>query len=213
MNASKSRLEQLREASPREALRLVFRKAIYRKVLIGEFGVQAANSVAPAKHHGLVIDFLDRDDWHLALENNPYLNETDLERFRNQSATCIVARDGDRIAASTWMVRGTFYVDEIYQEIVLPETEHFSCRSFVDNAYRGHALLSHMIHHYSTTISPDDSVIGLVFPWNKPSIHSLERIGWRHRGDYWTTFILGRKFQHERHFPPRPPITLSDSES
>lgn len=213
MSASKSRLEQLREASPREALRLVFRKAIYRKVLIGEFGVQAADSVAPAKHHGLMIDFLDRDDWHLALENNPYLNETDLERFRNQSATCIVARDGDRIAASTWMLQGETYVGELFRTLTVPDGQHFSCRSYVDPDYRGRALMGHMLHHYSTTIAPSDVMWCLIFQWNHASIQTYERTGWRHRGDHRTTFILGRKFQHERHFPPRPPITLSDSES
>ncbi|MCB1257958.1 MAG: hypothetical protein KDB26_12675 [Microthrixaceae bacterium] len=213
MSEPKSRLEQLRESHPREALRLVWRKAIYRKVLIGEFGIRAGDSVAPPNDHGLVIDLLNQDDWHLALENNPYLNEADLARFRNQAATCIVARDGNRIAASTWMLRGGFFVTEVSRELHLRPDTHFSCRSFVASDYRGRALLSHMIHHYAMSIDPDNQITGLVFDWNIPSIRSLERIGWRHRGDYWTTFVLGRAFHHEQHFPPRPPITLSNTES
>lgn len=213
MSSSLSRLEQLREASPKDALRLVFRKAIYRQVFIGEFGVRAGDSTAPAHSHDLVIEFLDRDYWDEALENNPYLSRRDLERFRNQEATCIIAREGDRIAASTWMLRGEAYVDELFRTIQLPESQHFSCRSFVAPDYRGMALMGHMVHHYSGSIDQDHIVWGPIFHWNIASIRTFERIGWRHRGDYWTIFLFGRKIHREQHFAaPRPPITLSDSE-
>lgn len=210
MGQSKSRLRQLREASPRQAARLLWRKAIYRKVLMGEFGVKAGDTQALGVASPYPITFLVRDEWPRALENNPHLSQTDLDRFIAQKATCIVASDGERLAASTWMIEGPddVFVDDLHRSVRVAANQHFSCRSFVDPDYRGHALLSHMIHEYSTSVPADNSVWGLVFRWNIASFTSLERLGWRHRGDYWTTFVFGRKYFGERNFEPRPAITL-----
>jgi hypothetical protein len=62
-----------------------------------------------------------------------------------------------------------------------------------------------MIHSYSERLAADDLIWGLVYEWNAASVLSLERIGWRCTGEYWTRWILGTKHGGERHFPPRPP--------
>lgn len=203
-----SRLQQLREASPSEALRLVYRKAIYRKVVMGEYAVRAGDTTPPATTHELDIEILDMDHWDRALRNNPYLGAVDLDRFRTQRrATCIAAFDDDAIVASTWMLQGEAPVDELDRSIIMEPRWHYSCRSFVSVDYRGMALLGHMIGKYSLAIDPDDVVWGLVYDWNVASSRSLEGLGWRYQGDWWTTFILGMKFHGEPPSGSRPLVT------
>ena len=209
MGTLQSKLQQLREASPAEAVQLLFRKVIYRNVLMGRYEVPADSSTPPTKPLDLEIGFLDDSRFDEVLGTSPHLTVADVERFKRQNSVCIVARDGDRIAASSWMTWGEVYVTELQRCIHVPQGEHFSCRSYVDPDYRGKSLLSHMIHAYSSRLSAADRVWGLVYSWNVASVRSLEKIGWRHTGDYWTRFVLGLKIPGERHFMVRSPMALT----
>jgi hypothetical protein len=204
------RVEQLRGASPTDAARLAYRKAIYRKVQLGQMGVPAGRSILPANDHGLTLEFWGPDRFDEILGTTPYLDAADLADFRRQRSTVIVALDGDRIAGSSWMTSGEVQVHELHRPITVPAGQHFSCRSYVDRDYGGRALLSHMIHAYSAAQDPDDLVWGLVYAWNVASVRSLAKIGWEWFGDYWTSFVLGRKVPGERHFAARPGMDLAD---
>jgi GNAT superfamily N-acetyltransferase len=197
-----SRLQQLRSTSPREAARLVFRKAIYRRVEMRRYGTPAGESVAPTRPLELPIEILGPGEYERVLGTTPYLSAADLEHFQRQESRCIVVATDDEVAACSWMTWGDVYVSELQRTIRVPEGEHFSCRSFVHPAHQGQSLMSHMIHHYSTTVAPTDLVWGLVYAWNTASVRSLERIGWRHRGDYWTTWIFDRQLGGQRLFTP-----------
>ena len=205
MGTLHSKLQQLREASTTEAVQLLLRKAIYRNVLMGRYEVPAGSSSPPTRPLDLEIDFLDDPGFDEVLGTSPYLTATNIERFKRQRSVCIVARDGDRIAASSWMTWGDVYVTELHRSVHVPEGEHFSCRSYVNQDYRGKSLMSHMIHAYSMRLPADDLVWGLIYPSNVASVRAFEKIGWRHTGDYWTRFVLGFKIPGERRFPPRPP--------
>ena len=165
----------------------------------------AGASEAPSLPLDLEVEFVGPEGFDRLLGTSPYLTAEDIEHFAQQRSTCIVVRDGDRVAATSWMTAGDVFVHELQRVVVVPVTEHFSCRSYVDPDYRGRALLGHMIHSYSERLDPDDVVWGLVYGWNTASVLSLERIGWRCTGEYWTRWILGTKRGGERHFPPRPP--------
>ena len=209
MGTLRSKLHQLREASPAEAVQLLFRKAIYRNVLMGRYEVPADSSTQPARPPDLEIDFLDDSGFDEVLGTSPYLTAADVDRFKRQNSVCIVARDGERIAASSWMTWGEVCVTELQRRIHVPQGEHFSCRSYVDSDYRGKSLMSHMVHAYSMRLPADDLVWGLIYPTNVASVRAFEKIGWRHTGDYWTRFVFGLKIPGERHFPARPPSTLT----
>lgn len=211
MSSIRDRLQQLRSASPAEAARLVFRKAVYREVLMGRYEVAAGASQPPSRPLDLHIDFLEDPAFEEVLGTTPYLSAADVDRFKRQHSVCIVARDGDRIAASSWMTRGKVYVAELQRNVHVPEGEHFSCRSYVHEDYRGMSLLSHMIHAYSARLPAEDCIWGVVYPWNMASVRSLEKIGWRHTGEYWTRFVFGVKVPGERHLPARPQAVLSAS--
>jgi GNAT superfamily N-acetyltransferase len=208
MGTTADRLAQLREASPPEAARLVFRKAVYRKVEMGRFQVAARDSVAPEKPLVLRLEFWGPDRFRDAAGTNPYLTEEDLEHFTAQASTCIVILDDERIAASSWMTNGRVYVHELQRAVDVPEAEHYSCRTYVDPGYRGRALMQHMLHGYAEERSPDDRIWGLVYRDNVASIRSLERLGWRQTGEYWSRYVFGKQFSGEEHFAPRPAMTL-----
>lgn len=210
MSQLQRRLEQVTQASPTEVVRLAYRKAIYRRVQLGQMGVPAGRSVAPPNEHGLQLEFWGPERFDEVLGTTPYLDEADLADFRRQRSTVIVALDGDRIAGSSWMTAGAVQVHELHRRIEVPLGEHFSCRSFVDPDYGGRALLSHMIHAYSAAQPDDDLVWGLVYAWNIASVKSLVKIGWEYLGDYWTSFVFGRKVPGERHFPARPGMDLAE---
>ncbi len=166
-----------------------------------------AASVAPTRPCELTIDVWGPDRFDEILPNNPHLTEEDLGHFRRQESRVIVVLDGDRIPASSWMTSGRVYVHELQRHLDVPRGEHFSCRSYVDPSCRGLSLMSHMIHHYSTLQPEGDETWGLVYDWNVASVRSLERIGWRRSGDYWSTYWFGRQSGGERRYPPRPPTT------
>ncbi|MBN1461423.1 MAG: GNAT family N-acetyltransferase [Armatimonadetes bacterium] len=210
MGSLRVRLEKLRKEPPLGALRLAFRKLVYRKVSIRRYEVTAANSRAPHRPLSLRIAFLDSPGFDSVLETNPYLSSADVERFRQQNSVCIVLWDGDRIIASSWMTNGRIYVSELHRYIHIPPDEHFSCRTYVRDDYRGRSLADHMIHAYSQRVQPSHCIWGLVYGWNVASIRLVEKLGWRHTGDYWTRFIVGRKLPGERRFAPRPPETLDN---
>lgn len=188
--------------------RAAARKYLYRRIEMRRYGGNCGDSLEPSRDHGLRIELLGPESYDVVFGTNPHMEESDPENFHRQDSTCIVAWDGRRIASSTWMTRGEVHVHELQRSIDVPATEHFSCRSYVDPDYRGRALLSHMIHAYSDVQGPSDRVWGFVFAWNTNSIRSLERLGWRHYGDDWTTYVLGRRTSGSRSFPPRPPTTL-----
>jgi hypothetical protein len=182
---------KLRSAGLREGTRLVYRKLIYRRTSLQRFEVRAGNSVAPRSAAGIRFDVLNGDAIQEIFGTNPHLADEDVDRFRLGDATCIVAREGSELAASTWMIRGAVYISELQRNVSLARGEHYSCRSYVDPRFRGRALLANMIHTYCTTLPADDVVWGLVYEWNTASIASLRSIGWQRTGDLWTTNVLG----------------------
>lgn len=208
MGTMSDRVGLLRSSSPTDAARLVFRKTIHRKVDLRRYGYLAGESTPPHRPLELRLDLLGPDRFDMVFATNPHFEPDDPERFHAQDTTCIVIWDGDRIAASSWMTRGRVYVHELQRHVQLASHEHFFCRSYAEPDYRGLALFSHMIHGYSSRQDPNDIVWGLVFAWNLHSIRSLERIGQRHTGDYWTRWVLGRRFHGERRFAALPPTTL-----
>lgn len=208
MSRTSDRLAQLRTASPGEAARLVFRKAIYRKIEMGRFEVAARDSVAPQKPLELRLNFWGSERFGAVAGTNPYLTDEDLEHFSAQASTCIVVLDDERIAASSWMTNGRVYVHELQRAVDVPEVEHYSCRTYVDPDYRGLALMQHMIHGYAEQCAADDRIWGLVYGSNVASVRSLERLGWRQTGEYWTRSVFGKQFSGHRHFAPRPATTL-----
>ncbi|MCO8127438.1 hypothetical protein NHL50_09465 [Acidimicrobiia bacterium EGI L10123] len=190
-----------------QIFRLAFRKLIFRQIMLDRYETRASESAFPAEADGLDIRVLCKPAYRIVDGMNPHAHDDDLRHFDRQQSSCVVALDGDRIAASTWMTQGEVFVAELHRTVSVPPTEHFSCRSFVDPAYRGRSLLSRMISVYAETLPGSDVLWGLVYPWNAASIRSLERIGWRCTGEYRTRFVLGRKFSSERHFSPRPPTS------
>lgn len=209
MPSLQRRLDTLRTSSPTDAARLVYRKAVYRKVFMGRLGGRTGDSTAPTTPNSLEIDILGPKQYDRTLGTNPYLDEADLGHFHQQDSKCIVVLDGGRIVASSWMTRGEVYVHDLHRTVHVSPTEHFSCRSYVDPAYGGRALMSHMIHTYATGVPADDEVWGLLYPANAASIRSCDKLGWEYSGDYWTKFILSRKVPGERHFPKRPGMDLA----
>ena len=186
----------------------VLRKFVYRKAEMRRYGMRTGDSTLPRKPLELSIDFLGPGRYEEVFRTNPHMEDSDPDHFRRQESICIVARDGDRIASSSWMTKGHVYVHELQRTVHIPMNEHLSCRSYVDPDYRGLALMSHMIHAYSAEQPADDEVWGFVYGWNTESVRSLERIGWRYSGDYWTRFVFGRQHPGHRRFPARPPTTL-----
>lgn len=212
-SAPGSRWEQLRRAGPRGAARLVYRKAIHRKVQMRRYEMPAGASVVPDRPLELPVELhgpgrVDAALFEEVLRDNPHSDPSDLDHFLRQRTCCILVRDGTRIAASTWMTGGRVHVHELGRTVSVDDTEHFLCRSYVDPDYRGLHLLSHMIHAYAASQRPADVLWGLVYDWNVHSIRSLERLGWRHTGDYRTDVLAGRTFTRDRRFAPRPPETL-----
>lgn len=196
-------LLMLREAGPADAVRMISRKYVHRRVDMGRYGVRAGASRVPGRPCELPIEIWGPDRFDEVAGTNPYLHRDDLEEFRTQRSSVIVTIDDGRLAASTWMTAGRVRVSELERSLDVPDDEHFSCRSYVDPAYRGLSLMSHMIHAYSAAQRPEDEVWGLVYDWNLSSIRSLERIGWRRSGDYWTQVTLGRRTDGERRYRPQ----------
>jgi hypothetical protein len=210
MTGMQQRLHLVRNSSARDVARLAYRKAIYRKVLMGRLGGRTGDSAEPTTPHGLELAIWGPDRYGEVLGTNPYLLEVDLEQFRSQDSKCVVALDGDRIVASSWMTSGEVFVQDLHRSVHVRPGEHFSCRSFVGPDYSGRSLMSHMIHAYASSVPPDDEVWGLLYPSNVASIRSCDRLGWAWSGDYWTTFLFGRKLAGERHFPKRPGMQLTE---
>jgi hypothetical protein len=201
----RSRYEKLRAGPPSQGARLVFRKAIYRKVIVGRYEVRASDCRAPDTPLALRIDFLENPDFDVVMGTNPYLTEIDMERFRQQESVCVVVLDGSRLAASAWLTSGNVYLPELHRYVFVPRGEHYGCRTYVHDDYRGHALMSHMNHAYTQQISPNDIIWGSAYKWNFAAIRALENIGLRHTGDYWNRFVFGLKIPGECHFAPRLP--------
>lgn len=186
-----TRLDQLRSSSPKEALRLVYRKAIYRKVVMNRLGAAAGSHVPPKRAVAYRTELLGPDRSDVILETNPHLAQSDLDHFRRQRSTCIAVYDGDRIASSSWMTSGSVYHHELQRHLDVPHDQHFSCRSYVDPDYRGQSLFSHMVYTYSQSVPADQLIWGLVYAWNAASLRSLESVGWGYFGEEWSTYVFG----------------------
>jgi len=207
MGTTADRLAQLRDASPAEAARLIFRKAVYRKVEMGRFQVAARDSVPPQKPLDLKLEFWGPDRFRTAAGTNPYLTDEDLAHLSAQNSTCTVVLDGARIVASNWKTNGQVHIHELQRTVLVPKVEHYSCRTYVHPDYRGRALQQQMHHRYAEACSPDDLIWGLIYQDNLASIRSVERLGWRQTGQYWSRYLLGKQFSGEEHFAPRPAMT------
>lgn len=201
-------MEQLRQAGPRHAARLVYRRVVHRKVVMRRYEMPAGASVAPGRRLELPLEIHGPEVFEEVLAANPHSNPDDLEHFVRQRTSCIVVRDHARIAASSWMTGGEVHVHELGRTVPVADDEHFSCRSYVDPDYRGLNLLSHMIHAYASSVPADDVIWGLLYGWNVHSIRSVERVGRRHTGDYRTDFVMGARLARDIRFAPRPPTML-----
>ncbi len=185
----------------RGLVRRAFRKLIYREVRLGRYEITAGDSCAPQPPTGMVIDFLESPACDAVNGTNPYLSALDLSRLRELPSTSIVVYDGERIVASSWMTAGRVHLPELGRHINIPTGSHFLCRVYVSPEYRGRGLMANMIHAYSKRVAPSDVLWGLFYKWNEASIHSVEKLGWRQTGEYWTRFVLGKPLPRERLFP------------
>lgn len=200
-------LQRLRGAgSPQEVARLAWRKLVHRKISMGVMGVRAGDSIEPAQPTPFRLEVWGPERYDEVLGVNPHLSAADVERFRRQPSAVIVALDGDRIAASTWMLQGRTWISELHRDVDLPPDEHYSCRTHVLDDYRGASLMTWLIHHYCSLQDPDDRVWGVVYDRNLASIRGLDKMGWRRTGDIWTHIVLGRAIGGSRSYPARPPL-------
>jgi len=192
LDAWKRKWALVRDRPLREVLVLLWRKLVYRRVEMGSYGVRAGDSQALAVDDGLEVSFLHGDEVERMLGTSPHLTREDIERFRASDSVCIVVRDGQELAANSWMSPGDVYVTELRRTVQAPSTSHLSSRTWVEPDYRGRGLMSRMIHAYSTRVAaPDDEIWGLVYDWNVASVRSLEKIGWEPRGCLGTIFLFG----------------------
>jgi len=166
------------------------------------YEVRARDSVLPAAPCRHRIAFLRADEFDLVRGSNPYLEESDLERFEQLDSVCIVVLDGPRVAASAFMSSGRIAVSELDRVLVVPPAEHYCSRAFVDPNYRGQALYSHMLHAYAGQVPGDHVLWGLLYEWNVASARSCEAVGWKRTTQYWTRFLLRRQSCGERSVDP-----------
>lgn len=186
-----SRLHELRDLPTREAARLVYRKAIYRKVVMNRLGAAAGSHVPPNRAVAYRTELLGPDRYDLVLATNPYLAQSDLDHFHRQCSTCVTVYDGDRVASSSWMTSGSVYVHEMQRHIEVPHDQHFLSRAYVDPDYRGQSLYSHMVYTYAQQVPSGQLLWALVYAWNTPALRSLESVGWEYFGKEWSTYVLG----------------------
>jgi hypothetical protein len=198
------RLARLRSSSPAEAARLVFRKAVYRKNSFLRVRARAGDTIAPDRPLPFRLEIVGEDGFERVLGSNPHLTRADIDRFRARPSRCITIWDGDRLASSSWMTLESAWVEEFDREVTLAPGEHYSCRSWVDPAYRGHSLLGHMLSGYAASIPADDQVWGLILARNVASLLAVKRIGWRTDGMEWTSFVGGIPIRGSTHHEPRP---------
>jgi len=175
-----------------------FRKLIYRRTVMARYEVKAGESRAPGEACPYEVRVLDDHELDLVAGSNPHLSREDLEDLRQQTSSCLVVLDGDRVAASSWLTHGRVRVHELERVVHVPPGEHFSCRSYVDPEYRGRSLHRHMLHAKALQVPPEHTLWCLVYDWNVASIRSLEAAGWRRSGRCWTRFLFTRRTEgHE----------------
>ena len=190
----REKIDVLRGRSPVEVVGIFFRKLVYRKVLMNRYAIRAGDSTPVPGSMDLEIKFLRGPAFRSILGTSPNLSAHDIEVFSASDSTCIVAYDGDRVAASSWMTRGPIFVHELQREVGAGEDQHYSCRSYVDPEYRGRKLLGRLVHAYATEVAePDDELWGVVYEWNVASSRSLERVGWRRTGELGTVTVFGQR--------------------
>ena len=197
-------LKKLSGQGPAETARLFWRKFIYRRIVMRRVGALAGRHLPMPEPTQFELKILGPDHYREVLGRTPHLTGADLDNFDRQRSACIVAMDGERFAASTWMTSGSVHVSELHREIPVNAGQHFSTRTYVDPEYRGTSLMSHMIFHYASSLPAEDVVWGLSYERNLASLRSVERIGWEWTGNLWTTFALGRRWAGEQDLPPLP---------
>ena len=210
MTRTRACFEQLRNASPKEAGQLIYRKAVYRRVRMGRYGCFAREATHPRRELELRIETWGPDRYEDVFGTNDSLRDEDMANFRRQNSRCIVVLDGEHIAASSWMTSGDVYVHELGRSVHVPDDEHFSCRSWVSPLYRGRSLFSHMVAAYMQNVAPSDEVWGFVYYWNIASVRSLADIGWQYSGDYWTSYLFGRQRSGQTRYAARSPFDGDD---
>lgn len=198
-----SRLDKLRGAGVQGGVRLIFRKLVYRNVLMRRYDVPATEAAPPTKSSPYRFEFLEKPEYEAVLASNPHLSEADMTHLRKQRSSSVAVYDGERIIASCWHTSGHVYVGELHRYIEVPEGEHYSCRAFVDPDYRGQDLLHQMYYAYARRVPAGDLLWGLVYPHNTPAIRSAEKLGRTYVADYWTRFVFGRKYPGQRSLDPR----------
>ena len=202
VQAVRKKVDVLRGRSPAEVAAIVFRKLVYRTVWMNRYAIRAGDSTPVPGEVDVEIRFLRYPAFRSILGTSPNLSEHDIEVFSSSDSTCIVAYDGERVAASSWMTRGSVFIQELQREVQAGTDQHYSCRSYVDPDYRGQKLLGRLVHAYATDVAkPDDELWGVVYEWNVASSRSLERVGWRRTGELGTVTVLGQQIPRERLLP------------
>jgi len=189
----------------RSAVRLARRFVHHRDDLV-ECGAPVAEHRRPAHGLDLPIEAVPPGSFASLVPCSPHLSGTDVERFVSVGAVALVVRDGDHVAAMNFFVPGPghAWVDELDASVPVAEGEHFSCRTFVDPAYRGRAMFEHLVWVYASGLGPEERIWGLVMARNAASLRSLGRNGWVATARWTATTRLGRVAAKRRAHEPAP---------
>jgi GNAT superfamily N-acetyltransferase len=184
--------------SPRDIVRAAFRKFIFRRVTMGVYEAVAAES-RPFEAEGCRMELVSGRDVDPSVIANPYLQADEYENLRRRDgASCVLARCGDAVVGSQWVLQRHAEVSDLGCAMKLDEDVHFFCHVHVREDFRGRALMSAMIHHYITIQNPSARFITLVYDWNTASVRNLEKLGWERTGTYSATWVLGFHFTSRR---------------
>lgn len=137
---------------------------------------------------------------------SPHITRHDVDDFRRRQTSAVVMRDGGRVVAVNFFVRGpgSVWVEEFAHEVPLCDGDHYSCRTYVDPGYRGRALYDQMIAFYLRDLHATDRIWGLVMTRNEPSLRMLHRVGWTDWGRWIATTKFGRVSTKRIDHEPRP---------
>ncbi len=184
--------------------RLAYRKLIFRRADFIECGAAARDHREPTTPTTLAFDVVGPDGYDAMLTASPHLAQKDIDHFRTADTRLMVVLDDTAVAAMNWFVRGPgdVWISELRRSVPLAAGEHYSCRTYVDDAYRGRALAELMIYRYSETLEPSERIWGIVMTRNKPSLRFLARLGWQATGT-WTAVVRFGRFtaRHQEHLP------------
>ena len=182
---------------------MLWRKFVFRRVLLGIWAMSVEESRRPGPDTGLRFEVWGPDRYDSVRSSNPHLTDEDIDNFRRQKSVCVVALDGNRIAGSVWATQGRVWVSELHRFVDVGSHEHFMRRGYSDPDYRGKALLAWMQYHYCRDLPPHDRLWSATFPTNEAAVKTHEKVGRRREGDIWSTYVFGRQFSGQRSYPPR----------